>query len=407
MCDGVAVEFGLLGPLRVTADGQEVAIRPGGQRTLLAALLLRTNRVVSVDELVGRLWDTAPPAKAKAALHAQVARLRRALGAPELIQTTPIGYRICVQADQFDVERFEATIRLAGEVGDPAERSRLLTDALALWRGEPLADVVCESLYRDVVSALTDRRLQALEQRIDADFELGRHAGTVTELRTLTREHPMRERFWGQLMTALYRSGQQAEALDSYRTVRGILIDGLGIEPGPELRRVHAMVLAAEEELPTPPRPVVPHQLPPAIPGFTGRVADLTELDDAFAPEGPDPAPLIVALHGPGGAGKTTLALHWAHRVSGRFGDGQLYLDMRGYGPGEPIDPAAALDVVLRAVGVPPARIPTSRRRAGRAVADHALRPAGAAAVGQRAGRRPGATVVAARRREPGAGDQP
>jgi DNA-binding SARP family transcriptional activator len=354
------VEFGLLGPLRVTVDGQEIWIRPGGQRTLLAALLLRANRVVSIEELVGRLWDTVPPAKAKAALHAQVARLRRALGTPDLIQTVPTGYRIATQPGQLDLERFDALVRLAAEAGDQAERSSRLADALALWRGEPLADVVCESLYRDVAPALTDRRVQALEQRIDADLQLGRYAETVSELRTLTAEHPLRERFWGQLMTALYRAGQQAEALDAYRTVRGILIDALGIEPGPDLRRVHALVLAAEDDLPAHAGPVVPHQLPPAIAGFTGRAADLAELDTAFANDRSDRPPLIVAVHGPGGAGKTTLALHWAHRVSGRFPGGQVYLDMRGYGPGEPVDAAAALDVVLRAVGVPAARIPQS-----------------------------------------------
>ncbi|MFC4107958.1 AfsR/SARP family transcriptional regulator [Micromonospora zhanjiangensis] len=357
------MEFGLLGPLRVTRDGAELQIRAGGQRTLLATLLLRGNGIVPVDELVERLWETVPPPRPKAALHVQISRLRRALGTPDPIQTVPGGYRIPLRPGQLDLEVFDTLVRRAAASGEPAEQSRLLGEALGLWRGPALVDVACEALHRDVVPALAERRAQALERRIDADLRLRRHAELLPELRALTAESPLRERFWGLLMVVLYRSGRPAEALEAYRTARRLLIDVLGIEPGPELRRLERGVLAGDPELLHPVAaapPVVPHtwtpqyQLPREVAGVVGRDRFVDELVDRLT--GPGPVP-VVAIYGGAGVGKSTLAVTVAHRVAGSFPDGQWYVRLDGAGRvGR--DPVEVLGELLLAAGVPPALTP-------------------------------------------------
>ncbi len=327
------MEFGLLGPLRVRSSGQDVTISPGRQRTILAVLALKANSVVSADELVERLWDSAPPAKAKAAMHVQMARLRRALGSPDPIRTVPGGYCLATVPGEVDVQRFESLVRDAAGATDPAVRSRYLAEALALWRGPALVDVPGDTLHRDVVPALTESRVQAVEQRIDADLSLGRHAALIAELRTLTGEHPLRERFWAQLMIALYRSEQQAEALSTYQTVRHLLIDVLGVEPGPELRRLEREVLAGVPELLQSP-PAVPldswepqYQLPREVTGVVGRKIFVDDLADRLMGEGSVP---VVAIHGGAGVGKSTLAVQVAHRTRRSFPDGQWYVQLAG-----------------------------------------------------------------------------
>jgi DNA-binding SARP family transcriptional activator len=336
----VRVEFGLLGPLRVISHGRAVSIRAGGQRTLLAVLLLRANRVVPAGDLVDRLWERMPPSKAKAALHAQVARLRQALGEPDLIRTEAGGYRIRVAADELDLTRFEDLMRQAGASTDPVQEAGLLRAALDLWRGPALADVVSESLHREVVPALSESHSQALERRIDADLRLGRHAQVIPELRTLTVEQPLRERFWALLMVALYRSGQQSEALAAYRTVRRILVDVLGVEPGPDLRQLERGVLSGDPQLrqpvPAPPagRPAPAaeawtpqHQLPRQVTGIVGRDDLVHDLIRRLTAAGGVP---VVAIHGSAGVGKSTLALCVAHLVLADFPDAQWFVRLDG-----------------------------------------------------------------------------
>ena len=341
------IEFGILGPLRVRVDGRDVPIPAGLGRTLLAALLLRAGEVVPADRLVDWLWDGVPrnPERAKATLQMVVVRLRRALGEANVIRTTTGGYVADVPSDSLDLHRYRA---LAGQ-GRHAE-------ALGVWRGDPLPDVRSDLLHREEVAPLLDHRLDVLEQRFDADLEAGRASGVVEELRLLTRRHPLRERFWAQLVMALHRSQRQAEALAAYQEVRSLLVEELGVEPGPALREVHQRVLG-EEPVASAGRAGVPRQLPVRPRLFTGRRDALAELNAAAAGS----TAVISAINGTAGIGKTALAVHWAHEVAPRFPDGQLYVNLRGYDPsGRPMPPEDALRGFLEALDVPPSRIPPS-----------------------------------------------
>jgi DNA-binding SARP family transcriptional activator/Tfp pilus assembly protein PilF len=376
------LRFGLLGPLLVRHAGLVVPIPSAKQRVILASLLLDANRVVSLDELCGRLWEDVPPASALLTLRNYVKRLRAALGDADHSQiiTQSGGYLIRVGPGELDLARFEASCRAARDAAraqawDPAATE--LSGALALWRGDPLADVPSESLARNVVPRLADMRLQALEDRIDADLHLGRHTDVITELRQLTDAHPMRERLHALLMLALYRAGRQADALAAYQRARRMLIDELGIEPAAELRRLHQQILTADPAVAAPtaaglrpvhagqttvPQTTVPRHLPLAVPQFVGRAAEVHVLD-SLADEAQEPGASVViaTISGTAGAGKTALAVHWAHRVASRFPDGQLYANLHGYGPtASPRSPGEIIRGFLDALDVPAGRIPAA-----------------------------------------------
>ena len=240
--------------------------------------------------------------------------------------------------------------------------------ALAQWQGRPLEDISSVTLRRDVGAALDEERLAAVQARVDAMLALGRHEETLTELAGLTATYPLRERFWEQRMLALSRSGRPAEALTIYQRIVAILGEELGADPGPGLRELHQAVLRHEPTAQPPApasaaataavqAPTGPRQLPPAVSAFTGRSAELALLDRILADSGAEgPGPIVI--DGPGGVGKTALAVHWSHRVRGRFPDGQIYLNLHGYGPTAPVTAASALDTLLRALGMPTDRIP-------------------------------------------------
>jgi DNA-binding SARP family transcriptional activator len=218
---------------------------------LLALLLLRANRVVSRDRLIDELWDGSPPETASTALQVYVSGLRKALGRETIVTQAP-GYMVSLEPGALDSERFERLVEEAH--GTDAEiAAEKLREALALWRGPPLADLD-DSIARAERAQLEDRRAATLEQRIDADLELGRHAEVVSELEALVREDPLRERRRAQLMLALYRSGRQADALDTYRSGRKLLADELGLEPGGELRQLEKAILEQDPAL-APPAP--------------------------------------------------------------------------------------------------------------------------------------------------------
>jgi DNA-binding SARP family transcriptional activator len=365
------MQFGLLGPLTVRS-GDAVLIPAGKQRVVLAALLLNANRVVPAEDLAEALWGAEPPPSAGVTVQNYVARLRKVLEdhGHSRIGTQPRGYMISVADDELDVTRFEALVaasRQAAREGSWDTAAAEARAALGLWRGDPLADVESKLLAEREVPRLTDLRLQAQETRIEADLNLGRHAEIAGELRKLAGAHPLREHLHALLMLALYRQGRQGEALAVYQAARRVLIEELGTEPGQQLQNLHQQILAADPalELREPTRPaasagrVVPRELPAGVRHFTGRareLAALTKLLDEPA-EGRGIV-LISAIGGTAGVGKTALAVQWAHQVAGRFPDGQLYLNLRGYDPGEPVLAADALAAFLRTLGVPATDIP-------------------------------------------------
>ncbi|MFC6089190.1 AfsR/SARP family transcriptional regulator [Saccharothrix lopnurensis] len=339
----LSVELRVLGPLEVRLGDRPVPVPAGRARVLLASLLLRADEVVPTDLLIDRLWDGAPPtaSRARATLQMVVTRLRQALGEANVVRTVADGYLAEVPPGSLDLHRYRELVA-----------RRRFAEALALWRGEPLVDVRSDSLHREEVAPLLEERLGVLERRVDADLAVGRAAELVPELRALTRQYPLRERLWAQLVAALHRADRQAEALAAYREVREQLVDELGVEPGPALREVHRRVLGDE---PAPRGPAVPRQLPAPPPFFTGRGDAIAALDEAASGGGA----VISAVNGTAGVGKTALAVHWAHRVANRFPDGQLHANLRGFDVGgEPVPPRVVLRGFLDALGVSPATVP-------------------------------------------------
>ncbi|MDX6400653.1 MAG: hypothetical protein QOF27_1259, partial [Gaiellaceae bacterium] len=261
------MDFRVLGPVEVW-DGDRVLPLPGGKpRAVLALLLLHVNEVVSADRVIDEIWGEHAPDTAQTALHGYVSRLRKVLG-PSVVETRAGGYAATVEPDALDVARFTAGLEEGRRLRerDPARAATLLRDALALWRGPALADFAFEPFAQAEIVRLEELRLVALEERIEADLALSRHAALAGELEALVAHHPLRERFRAQLMLALYRAGRQAEALETYQQARRVLVDELGIDPGPALQRLERAVLtqdaslelraADEPPLPAPPPPV-------------------------------------------------------------------------------------------------------------------------------------------------------
>src|SRR5919197_479376 len=248
------MEFRLLGPLEIADGDGTVRLGEGRQRSVLVLLLLHRNEAVSSERLIDALWGERPPATAVKVLQNHVAALRRALGEREgaRLQTRGRGYALRVEPGELDVERFERLVRAGSDAlsqDEPAQAAARLREALALWRGPALADVAYESFAQGEIARLEERRLVALEQRIDADLALGRQADVLAELEALVAEQALRERPRGQLMLALYRSGRQAEALEAYQHARRALVEELGVEPGPALRELQAAILRQDPAL--------------------------------------------------------------------------------------------------------------------------------------------------------------
>jgi DNA-binding SARP family transcriptional activator len=238
------IEFRILGPLEAVVDGNSLPLGGTRQRAVLALLLLEAGRVVSTDRLTDAIWSGSPPRTHTASLQNFVAQLRKVLG-PETIEWRPPGYVMRVEAGQLDLANVRRLVDEA-RASDPLRRARLLDDALALWRGEPLAELAYEPFAQVEIARLTELRVGLQEERAEAELALGRHGELVRDLEALVREHPLRERLRGQLMLALYRSGRQAEALEVYRQGRKVLVDTLGIEPSPLLQQLHASILRQE-----------------------------------------------------------------------------------------------------------------------------------------------------------------
>ncbi|MCU7822098.1 BTAD domain-containing putative transcriptional regulator [Kitasatospora sp. DSM 101779] len=362
------MEFGILGPLLVRDGEGDRPVAAAKQRALLAALLVRRGQVVPADVLADTVWDGWPPRTAATTLRNYVMRLRKALGeAGHRLATEAGGYVLSAAAEEFDADRFTRLRDLGHDrlrTGDAEQAVAHYEAALALWRGPALVDVPSEALRRAEAGRLAEARLDVLEGRTEAALALGRHTELLGELRVLTAAHPERERLWAQLMTALYRSGRQSEALAVYGEVRRVLADELGVDPGNELRAVHAGILRADPALAAPARTaarirtvlVTPSQLPPCLTDFTGRTEQSADLAAMLTAEGRR-APLIAVVSGQPGAGKSTLVQHAAHAARGAHPDGTLYADLRG-SCRKPAAPHAVLGSFLLALGVPAAAVP-------------------------------------------------
>ncbi|MFJ1806792.1 MULTISPECIES: BTAD domain-containing putative transcriptional regulator [unclassified Streptomyces] len=369
----------LLGPVELAAPERTTEVGPPQRRAVLAALAVDAGRPVTADVVIRRVWGTDPPEGARRSVYSHIARIRQlceqtgdAAGERLRLMRRSGGYVLEAGREQVDVHRFRRMVGQArtDTLPDPA-RASLLSEALGLWRGDPLsgldgpwAEQTREEWRREQVDATI--HWASVRTRLgDPDAAIG-------PLSALLGEHPLVEPLAEALMRALYTAARGAEALECYASVRQRLAEELGTEPGTALREVHRLILRGQELGPAAParpaaaphshpqRSVVPAQLPGRVRGFTGRDAELSRLDALLDASRPSAPVVISAVSGTAGVGKTTLAVHWGHRMRKHFPDGQLYVNLRGFDPsGASRDPAEALRGFLDAFEVPPARVPT------------------------------------------------
>ncbi|MFB6989567.1 BTAD domain-containing putative transcriptional regulator [Streptomyces sp. NPDC056178] len=396
------MQFRILGPLEVVDDGRRIDVSGQRQRTVLAMLLLESGRVVSNDRLVEAIWERKPPATSRTQVQIGICALRRILPAgpqPGPIVTRSPGYLLRMAEGQLDLHAFEERVAAGGRAAaaqQPQQAVKELRAALELWQGHALTDISSKPVRAKAVQ-LDERRLAVQEQCLELELRLGNHHRAVSELGALVVAHPLRERLRVLLMTALHRAGRQAEALDAYRQARAALVERLGIEPGAELQRLHRMILAGEEEwgtpsrihpfimvtadaaqpngpgsgaavpeppalpaVPAPPAHRIPRLLPADIADFTGRARAIQRILAASTrTDAPRTVVPVTVITGRGGSGKTTLAVHVAHRLAPDYPDGQLFAKLSD-APGHPTSAAEVLRRFLRALGVTDEAVPGS-----------------------------------------------
>ncbi|GIH11522.1 SARP family transcriptional regulator [Rhizocola hellebori] len=379
----LSAQVRVLGPVEVVGPHGPAALVGAKQRAVLALLALNAGTVVPQWRLVDALWGDPPPRTAVKSLQSHVARVRQALavcGLPEVLTTRESGYALMLPPDTVDAWRFEQRVRQARENladGVITKAADHLRDGLALWHHDvALADAEVTGWAEAELDRLSEVRLTALEDWWDAQLQLGRHDTAVGELDRLLVTHPLRERLVGLYMLALYRCDRHNTALQAYHRLRARLADEMGVDPGPDLTRLHTLILRRDPALrpqsggpatvatvsaaqPAVPRPA---QLPARVGHFTGRVHELATLDrlmNRSTADGAESEVQVAVISGPAGIGKTALAVQWAHRMTDRFRDGQLFVDLRGHEPESALSPADALSHMLRSLGVPADRIPT------------------------------------------------
>ena len=351
------MDFEVLGPLRVRQDGRPVQLSAPMPRLVLGVLLTRANSPVPVDVLIDALWAGQRDPRAAKKLQLHIHRLRRVLGDSARILFEHGGYTLRVHPGELDAEQFESVLSEGTDAGQPAHAATLLRRALGLWRGEPFGDITDLPLLRAEADRLTERRLTGLARLYAAELTCGHASAIIPELGELAAQHPMREQLQGLLMTALYQGGRQVEALEVYHRTRGALVEQLGLEPGNELQRLNHAILTGDPMLEAPSTPAItPAQLPADIADFTGRATQLAVVRHLAGATEP-PATVLVAITGKAGAGKTTLAVHAAHRLREQYPDGQLFVDLRG-AQSHPLTPAEVLARFLRSLGVDRTAIP-------------------------------------------------
>ena len=359
------LEFRVLGPLQVERDGRVLPLGGLKQRGVLALLLLDRNRVVPRDQLVDVLWGERPPASAANSIQIYVSKLRRLLGGGDPadgspIVTEPPGYRLRIPPGELDADRFERLITAGSEAlgaGEADRAENTFAEALTLWHGPPFADFAGERFAQAEIARLEQLRLHALEEQIEAQTTLGRLAEVLAQLPTLVDQHPLEGRLRAQLMLALYRSGRQADALAAYQDFRRLLADDLGLDPSPDLRELERQILRHDGALLAPASPGAPEPPSGARGDFPTQAAERTNL-----PTPPTPligreqelqeagrllrAHRIVTLTGPGGSGKTRLALQLAADAVMDFPDGVVWVPLQALS-----DPELVVPTIARAVG--------------------------------------------------------
>ncbi|MFJ2198131.1 AfsR/SARP family transcriptional regulator [Streptomyces violaceusniger] len=380
----LVVRFTVVGPVRAWRDEVELELGPPKQRALLALLLVRAGQPVALSEIVDVLWAQDPPSTAVNVVHRHVGSVRRLLepGLPTRAEGSRLvrssgGYRLNADADALDLLRFRKlseSARRTAAAGEPERAAELFSQALALWQG-PTATGVPSDIQSHPVFSGVDRELLAVAKEAATTAlasEVPEQLPTV--LQQFAAHHALDETLQAQLIRVLAATGRRAEALEVFSTARNRLADQLGVPPGRELRAAHREVVPRSTPAPAepvqpvppaaPPAPAVrPAQLPPDLPAFSGRHAELAGVH-TLLPEGAEagsPGPVVIsAIDGMAGIGKTTLAVHWAHRIAHRFPDGQLYANLRGFDPtGSMMSPNEALRAFLHALGIPPNRVPT------------------------------------------------
>ena len=347
--------------MRLAVDGHARELPGGRLRTLLAVLATAAGQKVSVDQLATAIWDGRQPADSRKTIQLYVARLRAELGS-DIIETSRAAYALRALPEQVDVLRFVRLLDDSASEPNVADERRLLVEALDLWRGRPFEDLRSRWLETARAPQLLERYLSALERRIEIEIAAGHARDLVVELAELTERYPLRESLWLRRLVVLERSGRPAEALAQYEVIRLLLADELGTDPGPELQRVHADLLAARppaEEWRETQAVSKPQQLPLDTPGFIGRWPESHWLDECLADGRARRSVAICSIVGPAGIGKSALALQMAHRQALHYADGQLYVDLQGSTAGaNPIAPIEVLSRFLRALGADPSAIP-------------------------------------------------
>ena len=349
-CTAMTAQFRVLGEVEAYLDGRRLDVGHARQRGVLVGLLIDVNRPVSADQLIDRVWADQPPFKARNALAAYVSRLRQIVDDGESVQIIrgPGGYTLIADPQSIDVHRFRQLVSRARTLEDPADAQVLFDEALDLWRGDPFT-TLDTPWASDMRAALESERHSVALDRNDALLAVGRHGALLGDLGATLQAHPLDERVAAQLMVAQYRSGRQAEALDTYRSIRQRLVDELGVDPGPSLQAVHRSILDGEAEAPAPP----PNRAPPSVarkvgdvPRRTtkliGRDVDVSRVSAALA-EG-----ALATLTGVGGVGKTRLALETAHREQQNFSDGAWVCELAPLSQGSAVSHAVASALRLR-----------------------------------------------------------
>ncbi|HEX6686783.1 MAG TPA: BTAD domain-containing putative transcriptional regulator [Candidatus Limnocylindrales bacterium] len=363
------IRFQLLGSMAAHGENGPVPLGPARQQTVLAVLLTDLGTPVSFGQLIDRVWGNAPPQRARETLHTYLSRLRSVLAGTHGQPLVRRGHSYVIELDPatVDLHRFRILSAQARDETDDGHAASLWAEALGLWQGAPFAGLDSDWLAARATALETERLAAALEHN-DIQLRRGEHARLLPALIAAAGAYPLDERLAGQLMLGLYRCGRQADALAHYLQLRTRLTNELGSDPGQTLQELHHAILRQDPSLAVtgpaeaPTANETKSQIPADIPGFTGREDALRQLDASLEAAGDPPSTVVIStIGGCGGIGKTTLAVHWAHRARDRFPDGQLYLNLRGFDPGgQAMSPGEALRTLLDKLGVPPERLPST-----------------------------------------------